>query len=470
MKNSQQKFIIASLAMSIIISSHSLMANTNPNNPLLNQSREAVSFSWKVQDDYVPNPVNVISSTQESSEYWQIISGAQLAKGFTIKTSAPGALVRINEIRANRKFSAQFKNRTTTSLEPFALEIQAPNGKRFTHGQAMSINVSSKAMRDAGSPFPQGSTGFQLKENLGHGTFTLRNTKAQQSSAQYSIHVFDKHSTQRLSVTRNKANYTTGDLLTLEGDFTDFRTGSHKGIAMKEISGFVRTPHGNTLPLTIKKGVVGQFKTSLPLNLEPEFGGLYEAYIDANANGIKRRVKTAFALVKPTATVRDSFPGTLQSGLPLNLNIKEAGRYEVRGVLYGTNQQGKKQPIINSSVAQWLEPGLASLNLSFDNTLVMKSGLVAPFELKYLQLMDQSRMAKLSLSQQAISIFSDPRSTVAPTPDRLIDSRDLFQNPTNRRFVSPRTPVPQMIRPIPITPKKTRKINSTQSQINHDKR
>ena len=435
MKNTQQKFVLASLALTLVISSQSLMAKNNPDNPLLNQNREAVSFSWKVQDNYVPNPSNVISSSEESVEYWQTVSGADLAKGVAIKTTAPGALVRINELASNKRLTFQSKSINDRAVQPLALEIEAPNGRKLTKGQAMSINVSAKAMNDAGSPFPNGTTGFQLKESLGHGTFKVRNANPVNASAQYSIHVFDKQSTQRLSVTRNQANYAKGDMLSLDGDFTDSSTGKYKRVAISDISGFVRTPHGNTLPLSIHKGVAGQFKANLPLNMEPEFGGLYEAYIDADANGIKRRVKTAFAVVKPTANLKQNFAGHLQQGLPLSLNIRDAGRFEVRGVLYGSDRNGQMQPILNTSTAQWLEKGQASLKLSFDHKLVNESGLGAPYELKYLQLMDQSRMGKLSLSQESISIFSDTptKTLIHQLQQELIENDELrYQTPRYR--------------------------------------
>jgi len=319
------------------------------------------------------------------------------------------------------------------------LEIQAPNGQKYSQGKAMALKVSSKAMRDAGSPFPNGTSGFQLKASLGHGDFVIRNTNSSKTTALYAVHVFDKHSTQRLSVTRNHADYTTGDILSLEGDFTDSQSGKYRKMSMDTVTGFVRTPHGKTIPLSIQQSVAGQFKASLPLNIEAEFGGLYEAFIDANANGIQRRVKTAFALSKPTAKLMPVYSGTLNRGLAVNLQIKDAGRYEIRGVLYGTNRSGQLEPLLNSSTAQWLEKGRSALRLNFDKNIIDASGLKAPFELKHLQLMDQSRMGNLAISKRSVSIFSDYQRPFIRLRDEDLeelrrhspDRRDTF-NPVTR--------------------------------------
>jgi len=328
MKILNTKFVLASLSAAFCMSSQTVIAKNDMQNPLLNQHREAVSFSWKVQDNYVPSPSNVLSSTEESVEYWKTVSGAELFEGMKIKTSAAGALVRIN------------------------------------------------------------------------GDFVIRNTNSSKTTALYAVHVFDKHSTQRLSVTRNHADYTTGDILSLEGDFT---------------------------------------KASLPLNIEAEFGGLYEAFIDAKANGIQRRVKTAFALSKPTAKLMPVYSGTLNRGLAVNLQIKDAGRYEIRGVLYGTNRSGQLEPLLNSSTAQWLEKGRSALRLNFDKNIIDASGLKAPFELKHLQLMDQSRMGNLAISKRSVSIFSDYQRPFIRLRDEDLeelrrhspDRRDTF-NPVTR--------------------------------------
>jgi len=373
---------------------------TAPPAPLLNKNKESVNFSWAINSGYVPNPTNVLSSSEESVEYWQNISGRELNLGLKVYTSAPGALVRITEKGKNL---SGLQAKTLAGLQPLDLDIITPRGKKMTNGRAMSLKASPQTLRDAGSPFPNGTTGFKFKENLGSGTFILKNNQKLNPNKEYVLHVFDKNSQQRLSVTRNQSTYKVGDMLTLEGDLTN----NYKGMNINSVTGFVLSPSGKTMPLKIKQGSNGQFKAALPLNQKAEYGGLYEAYIDASTmnqgQAIKRRVKTAFAISNPTASMH-AVSGTLQQGLPVTLKIKDVGRYEVRGVLYGMNNQGRSIPFMAASSAQWFDRGQQNLVLKFDQAIIAKSGLKAPFEIKHLQLFDQSRMASLQLMNTAIGI------------------------------------------------------------------
>ena len=393
MKNITHKFILASASALLICS---LSAEAKPQSPLLNTNKEAVSFSWAIDDNFVPNPDNIASNTEESVEYWENISGNQLAKGVNVNTTAKGALVRLS-------------SNNTNGIDPLALEIETPKGKRLGQGKAMSLKVSPQAMRNAGSPFPNGTTGFQLEPSLGSGKFKIRNPNAADKNATYTMHVFDKHSDKRLSVTRNKASYKAGDTLILDGDFTSSSNNGRRGLKLSKLNGFVLSPGGTKLPLNIGKGAQGQYQASLDLDMDVEVGGLYEAYIDAESmeNGValKRRVKTAFAIVKPTASMYGQNQGSLENGVAIKLSVAEAGRYEVRGVLYGSNNNDELIPFLASSTAQWIESGKSSLNMSFDQGLVAASGLKAPYELRQVQLLDQSRMGNLGLSSAAISVF-----------------------------------------------------------------
>lgn len=400
----------------IVLPNH--QATKTPTSPLLNQNKEAVKFSWKIDSGFVPSPSNVLSSTSESVEYWQNITGAELNKGLEIATAAPGALVRISEKAGPSQIGRAQK--ALKGIEPLALEVITPNGKKMANGSAMALKASPQTLRDAGSPFPNGTTGFQLKESLGHGKFTLRNAKAMSPSTEYVMHVFDKYSSKRLSVTREQSSYKVGDTLSLHGDLTN----NYKGMKINSLKGFVMSPSGDVMPLAVQKGVDGQFRADLALTQKAEYGGLYEAYIDAssleNGHEIKRRVKTAFAITNPTASMR-TVSGTLEFGLPVSINVREAGRYEVRGVLYGTNAQGKLTPFMASSSAQWLNQGKRGLNLEFDQSIIAASGLSAPYEVQHLQLFDQSRMGSLQLMTKAVGISGHARTAVPVTaPSRPI--------------------------------------------------
>lgn len=190
---------------------------------------------------------------------------------------------------------------------------------------------------------------------------------------------------------------------------------------------------------------------------------MYEAYIDASsfADGIetKRRVKTAFSVTQQTASMR-AVGGTINYGLPVSISAKEAGRFEVRGVLYGTAENGEMQAIMASSTAKWLESGNAYMSLQFDQNILAKSPLKAPFEVRHLELIDQSRLGSLQLEEKFIGISGI-------RPDRLIDSEF-----TNRMSVEELKTPQNNYRQIAVTQRQPQRIDTEQANLDqiHDKR
>ena len=91
--------------------------------------------------------------------------------------------------------------------------------------------------------------------------------------------------------------------------------------------------------------------------------------------------------------------------LHVNIDVSESGRYEIRGVLYGTNTNSELTALMASSSAQWLEKGNSNMSLTFDKNLIAESSLTAPYEIRFLQLSDQSRMGNLEIKSQAVNIL-----------------------------------------------------------------
>ncbi|NJL29969.1 MAG: DUF4785 domain-containing protein, partial [Thermoanaerobaculia bacterium] len=76
----------------------------------------------------------------------------------------------------------------------------------------------------------------------------------------------------------------------------------------------------------------------------------------------------------------------------------------VSGLLYGTDAEGQLRPMAEAQSAAWLEPGSAKLDLVIDRSAVTGATLKAPFELRGLRLVDQSRMGVLHQQAQALVI------------------------------------------------------------------
>ncbi len=88
-------------------------------------------------------------------------------------------------------------------------------------------------------------------------------------------------------------------------------------------------------------------------------------------------------------------PDSSSRQVSLPLQVAAAGRYEARGTLYATAANGQLQPVAQAHAAAWFDgPGRGALVLPFDQA-ALPAGFGAPYELRDLQLQDQSRMAPI---------------------------------------------------------------------------
>ena len=86
------------------------------------------------------------------------------------------------------------------------------------------------------------------------------------------------------------------------------------------------------------------------------------------------------------------------------MDVAVAGRYEVRAILFGTNAEGKLQPLAIGNTANWMEAGQGALAMTFDRKVISDSGLRAPFAVKDLRLIHQNRMSLLHRQHMAFRI------------------------------------------------------------------
>ncbi|MCD8552273.1 MAG: DUF4785 family protein [Shewanella xiamenensis] len=121
---------------------------------------------------------------------------------------------------------------------------------------------------------------------------------------------------------------------------------------------------------------------------------------------VQRTVKTAFKSYVNSASIKPEVLTVWDKGVPnqvnFELNVAEAGRFGLSGVLTGTNAEGQKVAIMRTQAATWITPESPKLKLMFDPTLIQASGLQPPFELNELELQDQGQMARLSFQANAL--------------------------------------------------------------------
>ena len=85
------------------------------------------------------------------------------------------------------------------------------------------------------------------------------------------------------------------------------------------------------------------------------------------------------------------------------MDAASEGRYEVRGLLYGLDREGRLRPAATGHAAAWLPAGKGALTLRFDAATLKSSGLTGPWELRGLELRDQGRLGLLERRQRALA-------------------------------------------------------------------
>ena len=327
--------------------------------------RAPVSFAWKL------DPNAELSAPQpyvaQSREYWQTVDAAELRQGVSVKTSAPGALIRVSPARGAR------------ALDQGALRVQDAAGPARIERLA-----SSRQLADAGMDVQDGTVIAKLAPEEGAGAYTLRATQAE---GRYLVHVFEPGSSDVLNAAIDRQHALAGDTLRVNVGFD--RAGTR---AQAQADALLVAPDGRSWPVAVGKD--GTARVKLPTQVG-NAKGLWEVQVFASADGIQRDVRTAVAVAAPTARFKGQFAfnaATMRMALPLLAG--SVGRYEARGTLYATAPDGQMRAVSQAHSAAWMKRGNGMLVLQFDRSH-LPAGYGAPFEVRDLSLNDQSRMAPL---------------------------------------------------------------------------
>jgi hypothetical protein len=379
------------------------LSTATPAQPVANTRREEVRFSWPLASNQNLAPSQSPHQAQ-SRLYWFEADGNALSKGIPIEVSATQAVVRISPLAQ----AADKSNVQGPPLNPTMLEL-TQGAKSLRSQAAMEAIAGQEQLAASGSPFPPGTTAFRLARDLGAGAFQLRTNQPIPAKAHYLVEVVDQHSDAVMTLQTDSASYLHGRQL-------------HATLALKTNQGqsiinsadaYLLSPDGERYPVAITKADNSAYAADIILEQEAAQGqGLWElhALLQGKVDGapVRRNAKTAFALVTPHARL----PGQVQISrneagdltTTLATEITSAGRYAMRGVLYGSDANGSMKPIAVSETARWLEIGKSQITLVFNAEDLQGSGLKAPYELRDLQLSDQGRMAVQHRQQRALLI------------------------------------------------------------------
>lgn len=316
-------------------------------------SRDALHDSWSIAPQSLQDTA---SNKQRSYGYREQVTAGQLQKGVIISTHAPGAVVRITPLQKK-------------TVPP--LLIKAPKEQFVSLKEASTLFSQDESSGDTFFGARQ-QTMLQIKPELGAGHFILKSRSVNEKySNLYVINVFDKFSLTYLQVESDALHYRYGDQLratiTLKEDDIDF--------SEEDVHALLAGPHGQSIPLKLKKIKRNQFEAILMLDSERSDKGenwYIEANVEINTGDhiIKRTGHAAFSYAIPSASLINikkisSKPLTFVA----TLDIATASRYALQSVLFHKNGDGAAlKPIETTQVAQWFEPGTHTLQFTFDNS------------------------------------------------------------------------------------------------------
>ena len=338
--------------------------------------RAPVSFSWALDPaDALAVPAPHLA---ESREYWQTVDAAELGSGVDIELSAPGALIRVSPGRGAR------------GLMPADLEL-AGNGK----AARLEKTASDAELKAAGMDVEAGTAMVRVgKENV-RGRYTLRIPKA---SGQYLLHVFEPDSLVVLKARANRNHAVVGDTVMVDIALSD----AGRSIAA-QAEALLVAPDGDSQPVAVTQGSDGRLSASVRLPATASATpGLWELQVFAIGQGLQRDARTAFAVAQPTARFKGDHAVNMQLlRVALPVEAGSPGRYEARGTLYASGPDRVLHPVAQAHVAAWFERGDGMLVLDFDRKH-LPAGYGAPFEVRQLELHDQTRMAPLEIRGRGV--------------------------------------------------------------------
>lgn len=357
-------------------------------------SKEKVAVSWPI--DRESELAAETPFVARSREYWVDVTAEDLGRGVPVYAHSAGALVRLNPAAGT----------DGASIDPLALELIDGKGRRWSAGEGMEKLVRADQLAKTGVPFPAGTSAFRIRPDLGSGSFELR-AKGLEGQAPYVMHVLDAKSDVELTLTTSRSNYLHGQTLEIEAAMTR----GERRFALEKVDGFVTSPAGRAWAVEFRSAEPGVYRATLELDaLEAPAPGLWEVHASAHgrvgARLVLRGARTAFGAAVPAAGFNgraelvDGNAGDLV--VSVGLDVAAAGRYDVRGVVYGTAADGSLRPAGVVQTAAWLDAGSRSLELEISRRVMEE--LSAPYEVRDLRLADQGRMGVLHRQERGLVI------------------------------------------------------------------
>ena len=312
-----------------------------------------------------------------SSSYLMEVTGAQLNKGVALNTTQSNVSLLIS-----RKSGA-------SQLDTGLLQLRHANAPsvslvdtRVTAEQLSQVDM----FRD--------TVGLNTAKGAAFGAVMLTTEQSLGADDKYIVQVKEKNSPYNLSVSIPTQSYTANDKVIARGAMLK----GSDALNIDKATAQLVAPNGQVSEVSVKvNGDELVFSASEQADIISPINGLYELRVQSVASDndlrIPRHAKVAFALSRDTAKLAGASI-VEKDGLSANVRLvaKEAGRYEVRGVLYGTDARGQLVPVMETHAAQSTNAGSDSIKLPFDASILAQANVKAPYELRDVRLYDQKQL------------------------------------------------------------------------------
>lgn len=346
--------------------------------PADDSERVPLAFAWALDPTQPLQAPGTYAAVSRS--YWQQVDAAELQRGLDLPLTAPDAVIQLSPGAGARALPAE------------ALQVRDAAGRT-----TVARSVDARQLQAAGMAVSDGSSMLRTGASSAVGVYRLQSRQAQ---GRYVVQVLEPNSSVRLEVQAQQAHVLAGGSVQLQARLLEdgasaatltARRGSFGGEAL------LVAPDGRSWPQRLRRTADGRLQAQVRIPAEASsVQGLWELQVFSQADGVLRDGKVAFAVAQPTARFSgEATPDTASRQVSLPLQVAAAGRYEARGTLYATGADGQLQPVAQAHAAAWFEgAGRGALVLPFDRA-ALPAGFGAPYELRDLQLQDQSRMAPI---------------------------------------------------------------------------
>lgn len=219
------------------------------------------------------------------------------------------------------------------------------------------------------------------------------------------LHVLEPNSTLRMQLAADRVQATAGAEIRIDAGFLD----AGKASAADRIAGLITAPDGRSFDLEFSIDKSG--RASARFVLPADAGGGLEPWeihaFGATGKGqVLRDARTTVMVGVPSARLAGSIDveqdkDTLRFVLPVE--TAAAGRFELRGTLFGTDADGQLRPMAIAHAADVLPAGQGRLEMRFPAE-VRNPKLGAPYALRDLSLSDQTRLSLNEQRQEALRL------------------------------------------------------------------